>query len=459
MALPVFPGAEGFGTETPAGRGGVTCIVNSLADSGRGSLRHCLELDEPRTVIFTITGVITVNSTLNINAPFISIFGQTAAGAGVMVRAGTSFRGPLMRIATHDVLMQHMRLRAGGSDDASCCRDALSVSNKEPGNVYNVVIDHSSIQWGTDEVMDVWYDSNNITISNSIIAEGLFRSTNDEGPAGRGIIIGSEGSHSISLHHNLMANNYQRNPLIKSKGVVDVVNNIIFNWVSRAAGVQGEHGDVKANFVNNTFIARSDGPDDQTSDLRWSDISVDPQKKRIELFVSGNASTRKNWFRDKQENLVNAGRRNLLFHNGAKYMVPKRHEAPPITEVGVDELESSLLSHVGASLPARDATDARIVEQVEQRAGRMIDCVSPEDPSFDGCKYHLGGWPTYDKSALPPQDFDKDGIPDDWELLYGLSPDSAADARQLHTSGYSNLEAWVHSLDALAMQNRPANHK
>lgn len=36
--LPVFPGAEGFGTTTPAGRGGRVIEVSSFQDDGAGSL-------------------------------------------------------------------------------------------------------------------------------------------------------------------------------------------------------------------------------------------------------------------------------------------------------------------------------------------------------------------------------------------------------------------------------------
>lgn len=445
--LAVFPGAQGFGTHTIGGRSGKACIVTSTEDSGLGTLRDCLKLNEPRMVVFNVSGIISVDSTLKISNPFISVFGQTAPEPGVMIKANTNFNGALFKIETHDVLLQHLRLRAGGSSEPSCCRDALSIANKNPGNVYNVVIDHSSIQWGTDEVMDIWYDSNNITISNSIISEGLHRSTNDKGPAGRGIVIGSENSHSISLHRNLLAHNYQRNPLIKSDGVVDVVNNLVFHWVSRAAGVQGEYGDVNVNFVKNIFLSKPTGAKGQTSDLRWYDITVDPMGNKINIYLEGNKSKRQWWFISTQSSLVGKGKRSWGFNNNKEFLVNQRHPAPPIDEVATENLEAQLLVNVGASLPSRDATDSRIIQQVKTRSGFMIDCVSPDDPTDTECKYHLGGWPSYTSAGSPRVDSDKDGIPDDWEIESGLDPYSTSDATDLHSSGYSHLEQWVHSLE------------
>lgn len=41
--IPAFPGAEGGGAYTPGGRGGKVIVVNSLADSGPGTLREACE--------------------------------------------------------------------------------------------------------------------------------------------------------------------------------------------------------------------------------------------------------------------------------------------------------------------------------------------------------------------------------------------------------------------------------
>lgn len=49
-ALPAFPGAEGFGTQTPGGRGGRVIEVIHLEDAGPGSLRAAVAAEGPRTV-------------------------------------------------------------------------------------------------------------------------------------------------------------------------------------------------------------------------------------------------------------------------------------------------------------------------------------------------------------------------------------------------------------------------
>ena len=80
-ALSVFPGAAGFGTDTPAGRGGAVHRVTTLADSGPGSLREGIEkLTGPRTIVFDVGGVIRLRSDLKIPATggFLTIAGQTA---------------------------------------------------------------------------------------------------------------------------------------------------------------------------------------------------------------------------------------------------------------------------------------------------------------------------------------------------------------------------------------------
>ena len=75
---PAFPGAEGFGKFTIGGRGGRVIEVVNLNDSGDGSFRAACEAEGPRTVIFRISGTITLEKSLSIKNPYLTIAGQTA---------------------------------------------------------------------------------------------------------------------------------------------------------------------------------------------------------------------------------------------------------------------------------------------------------------------------------------------------------------------------------------------
>jgi hypothetical protein len=88
--LPAFPGAEGFGAKTPGGRGGRVIEVTNLNDSGAGSLRAAVEASGPGVVVFRTGGTLTLNSSLTVTNPYLTIAGQTAPGGGFKSVAGCS---------------------------------------------------------------------------------------------------------------------------------------------------------------------------------------------------------------------------------------------------------------------------------------------------------------------------------------------------------------------------------
>lgn len=100
-----FPGAEGFGAYAKGGRGGRVLHVTNLNDEGKGSLRWAIEQEGSRTVVFDISGTITLDDDLSIDDPYITIAGQTAPGDGIALRDGS------LEIETHDVVIRYSTLR------------------------------------------------------------------------------------------------------------------------------------------------------------------------------------------------------------------------------------------------------------------------------------------------------------------------------------------------------------
>src|SRR5436309_2894917 len=131
-ATPAFPGAEGFGARTPGGRGGKVIFVRNLNDSGPGSFREAVMAKGPRTVLFRVSGLITLKSPIQIVEPYLTIAGQTAPGDGICLR------GNEVSVRTHDVIIRFMRFRPGDISEGE--PDGLDIME----NSRNVIVDHCS---------------------------------------------------------------------------------------------------------------------------------------------------------------------------------------------------------------------------------------------------------------------------------------------------------------------------
>lgn len=236
-----FPGAQGWAATTPGGRGGRIIRVTTLEGSGPGSFKEAVEAKGPRIVVFEVGGVIDLGGkTLTIKEPFLTIAGQTAPSPGV-----TFIKGGL-DIATHDVVVRHIRVRPGEAGFAKKSgNDFDSISTKEIS--YNIIIDHCTLTWGTDENLsasgprfvgktpDEWRagTSRNITFSQNIIAESLRYSTHGKIEHSKGTLV-HDNVTGILIWGNLYAHNYERNPLFKGGVWGVIVNNLIFNPGQRA---------------------------------------------------------------------------------------------------------------------------------------------------------------------------------------------------------------------------------
>ena len=397
--LPVFPGAEGFGSDTPAGRGGVVHRVTNLNAAGPGSLQWAIEDNRPRTIVFEVGGTIDISAIgawgLMIRYPFVTIAGQTAPSPGITIKGG-----PLI-VETHDVLMQHLRVRPGDAEGSGCAKgpancDALAIVDlREEKDVYNIVIDHCSFSWAIDEVVSTWYPGvRDVTISNCIIGEALNDSLHPKGRHGYGMIIGPY-SKNISLIRNLMAHNAQRNPLLSEGSETMLLNNVVYNYqIATSARAIG----IKTTIVGNVYI---EGPDTRP----LSPVLLYSAEKGSQCYLRDNV-------------LVKKGRREHPIAKIKPDVAIISSKPPlwtsPLTILAGNRTEPHVLDHVGARPRDRDATDRRIIDHVKQRRGRIVD--SQKD---------VGGWhetPLAQRSLPLPEHPGKD---DD-------------------QNGYIQLEEWLH---------------
>lgn len=434
-----FPGAEGFGAKAIGGRGGRVIEVTNLNDSGPGSLRACLEASGPRICVFRKGGTIAVNSPLRILNPFITIAGQTAPGGGITLRnaAGSSIDATLS-VQTHDVVIRYLTVRRGPGGAG----DALEIAEPGIDKAYNVIIDHCSFSWGVDETVSTWYAAHDITIQWSIVSESLDCSTHPKGCHSKGLFVGSyasdedkttPGARDISLHHNLMAHNGERNPQIKTAGLVDVVNNVSYNPFSTFSHVDMEDqmAKVLVNYVGNYFQS---GPNTD-EDVGIKAIYNTPIGAGI--YIDGNVVR----YRDGSELLSVY----VVDYDSRQYLVNAKFTAPVVTTVPAAEAYDLVLAGAGSTKGLdcqgaffwrRDAIDDRVINDVKNLTGRIID-----DPA------DVGGWLSLEPGTACP-DADRDGMPDAWEQRYGFDPNNAADnVLDADGDGYTNVEEFLNGTD------------
>ncbi len=155
--VPAFPGAEGFGAKTSGGRGGKVVKVTNLNRSGEGSLAAALALEEPRIIVFDVSGVIegslpagewlTQKSArfYTANSP-VTIAGQTAPGAGITLHGQLVLYDEDGGNAVDNAAVRFLRMRSpyhrGSSGDNVLAGGARAI------------FDHVSGAWGNDENFD-----------------------------------------------------------------------------------------------------------------------------------------------------------------------------------------------------------------------------------------------------------------------------------------------------------------
>jgi hypothetical protein len=334
-------------------------------------LRAAVEISGPRTVVFRVGGVILLKSTLLIREPFITIDGRDAPGAGIMLRNHG------VEVRTHDVVLRYFRVRVGDDDVRPDDRKRYEGGAGEHAlyliaGSRNCIADHLSLSWSTTKILSVTKMSDRITIQWCILSESL-------NFAGHGY-ASIAGGNRVTWHHNLFAHNQSRNVRFQGTVDADFRNNVIYDWGETAA--YGEFD--RVNYVGNYLKA---GP--STKQKPWlffhDGVAVVAPGS---LFVTNNfIAGEPKAPRVNQDNWRGMG---YYYYDRNTIAAPAPFPAPPVTTESPQAAYERVLKDAGAALPERDAVDERVVREVRQGTGQIINWVR-----------EAGGWPDFPSATTP----------------------------------------------------------
>ena len=442
-----FPGAEGFGMNTTGGRGGKVLFVTNLNDNGAGSLRTAINTAGARYILFKVSGTIQLKSELKINNGNVTIAGQTAPGDGICLKDYP------VTINADNVIIRFIRFRMG--DEAQQEGDAIGSRFHK-----NIIIDHCSMSWSTDETVSI-YNNENTTLQWCFITESLRNSVHDKGAHGYG---GIWGGKNASFHHNLLAHHDSRNPRLGEyagssfalSDLVDLRNNVIYNWQGNSL-YGGEAMNV--NIVNCYY---KPGPA-TTKTTRIASLD----KNKIagtevydiwgKFYINGNyvegstQASNENWTYGVYNQFHSSYGTVSEADKAAMQLPSPLNIGNNINTHTALIAYDKVLNYGGASFK-RDAIDARIVDEVKNKKFTFTGSNGSTNGIID-TQNDVGGWPVLNSEVAPP-DTSGDGMPDAWKLEKKLKiTDNNPNGHDLST-GYENIEVYINSLVASISENQ-----
>jgi pectate lyase len=394
-ALPSFPGAEGFGTDTPGGRGGPVLVVTNHDSSGPGSFRKAMLTTGPRIIVFRVSGVIDLGGdiTLSEEHSHVTVLGQSSPGGITFINGSIGNYGTNV----HDIILRFIRIRAQRGDTIAF------------NPVYNLVIDHSDFSGASDETIDI-DASHDLTVQWSTI----LNSVSGSGSQNYGALIAYRPTNNITFHHNFNAHHGARcgaefhwagGETLPSGGVnLDLRNNIIYNcgfqqiYRANVTPAEGTNFNLIGNYAKS-------GPNTPSGSMLFGLGGT--------IYMDGN---------------LYPGQSIMSIYTHPTYL-SQPHPFPSVTTTSAEQAFEDVFTWVG-SWP-RDAMTARTIDEARNGTGTLGKLDDPLN--------------TNTGPASPP-DGDLDGLPDGWETSHGLDPNNPQDSRQFHSSGYAHIEVYLNEV-------------
>ena len=439
-----FPGAEGYGRFAIGGRGGsvyhVTSLDDNPSDPQPGTLRYGIVCEKgPRTIVFDVSGYITLKARLTCSDKYVTMAGQTAPGKGIILR-GAPFG------MNSDGITRFLRIYRGYAsteEEQNRGLDGFGMAGAD-----HAIMDHCTIAWTTDEGFSS-RGAKSITLQRTMIAEALNCADHPNYGSGAchgyaATIGGGQGSGVGSFHHNLLAHCEGRNWSLSGgltgggayDGAHDVFNNVVYNWGGRAT----DGGSHEINFVNNYYRMGEATSQKYLLRLQLEGTGTGTQS----AYVSGN-------IREEKSGTLTQDKLNTTYRyetSGGQVVNWEPFVTAPFfpsyaTIESAEEALRNVLSDVGCNMPSPTAHEERIVQETLNKTytykGSKTGKKGLIDREADAGGYEEIGSETREADY----DSDADGMPNWWEKLHGLDPQVADNNSDANGDGYTALEEYL----------------
>ena len=437
-----FPDAEGYGRYAIGGRGGVVYHVTSLSGGKEpGTLLYGLtEMDEPRYIVFDVSGIIELDFSSHFTKPYAYIAGQTAPGKGICIKASNINIGS-------DVICRHMRFKRGLGVYGENTGNAMGMSGAN-----HAIVDHCTAAWGTDETVS-GRGALNVSFQYSVISEalGITGHKNYEDGKNHGFAATIDGRIG-SWHHNLLVNCNGRNWSMgggmdgqnRPIGGLDLFNNVCYNWNGRTT--DGNCHEV--NFVNNYYKMGPDTKQTKLITLQF-ELATDVADNRTNTaYVAGNIRENKNHTQtyDKKGDTYNA---TGYVPTDYEYFINEPLFPSYATIHTAKDAMKIVTSYSGATMPMRDEHHQRNIRETLDGTwtykGSKSKIKGEIDTEEDITEHAAGkGWEYYpEEHRAADWDTDQDGMPDWWEYCVGSNASVANQNDDPDGDGWTLLEDYL----------------
>ena len=422
-----FPEAEGYGRYAQGGRGGIVYHVTNLSgdkDTPGSLLYGLVNIDEPRYIVFDVSGIIELDFESYFTKPYAYIAGQTAPGKGICIKASNINIGS-------GVIARHIRFKRGLGVYGENTGNAMGMSGAN-----HAIVDHCTAAWGTDETVS-GRGAKNISFQYSVISEALGIAGHKNYPNGtnHGYAATIDGQIG-SWHHNLLVNCNGRNWSMGGGmdannipiGGLDLFNNVCYNW----------------NFVGNYYKM---GADTSRKTLFTQDFedAINPAGTD-QAYINGN-------IRENKDHSQTTDKKNDTYNTTGNipttydYVVNTPLFPSYATIHSAKEAMKIVTSYAGATMPQRDEHHQRNIKETLHGTWTYKGSKSGIKGEIDNeadITEHTDGWEAYpEEKRAADWDTDQDGMPDWYEEAIGSDPNTANQNDDPDNDGWTLLEDYL----------------